>query len=390
MALEIKSDPGQFASVHGDLLFVVNEATKANDPVTYPDYRYIADVMVSGQDTVRLKAYPQPDNKFGVFNIGNILRNYIAPVFNPLPNVLRCQLLSDGDFNVSGVVSIGEEYNFVLYPGIMNDGGRRYFGHYNGRMYGQSTILSDYYGKTLTSRPTNTPIYRNSSFHFLSHFEKNEMSNTQISTYSASGLQGSYTSDNAGVDFACRIYNISPAGINGTFPGAINDDTIYYTVKLEDDNTVYRFDLVCEPKYEVFSIHFLNKFGGFDSRDFTKVSRKVVDLEKKDFGKLPYTINPSGVPSYYNENKVYNETRSIYSTQYSEKLILNTDILTDGEYQWLAELILSPMVFIESNGYFIPAVITANNYEYRKTINDKKTNLTISVEFGEQFNSQYR
>jgi hypothetical protein len=45
---------------------------------------------------------------------------------------------------------------------------------------------------------------------------------------------------------------------------------------------------------------------------------------------------------------------------------------------------------MESGGYFIPISITGNNYEYRKSINDKLTNLTINIEFGDQFNAQYR
>lgn len=101
-------------------------------------------------------------------------------------------------------------------------------------------------------------------------------------------------------------------------------------------------------------------------------------------------MNASGEVDYYNSNNVYNETRSVYASQYKEKMTLNTDILTDEEYDWLADLILSPMVFIEMNSYFIPCVIVRNNYEFKKVINDKLTNLTIDIEFGEQFNAQYR
>jgi hypothetical protein len=56
----------------------------------------------------------------------------------------------------------------------------------------------------------------------------------------------------------------------------------------------------------------------------------------------------------------------------------------------LADLILSPMVFIEDGGYFFPCVITDTNYEVKKFINDDLTNLTISVEFGKQLNAQFR
>ena len=94
--------------------------------------------------------------------------------------------------------------------------------------------------------------------------------------------------------------------------------------------------------------------------------------------------------SYRNSNNVYNESRSVYSSQFKEKMSLNTDLLTDTEYLWLEQLVLSPMVYLEENGYFFPVVITENNYEPKKVINDDLTNLNISIEFGEQNNTQYR
>lgn len=151
-----------------------------------------------------------------------------------------------------------------------------------------------------------------------------------------------------------------------------------------------QFNIRCECVYEVFTIHFLNKYGGFESKSFDKVSRKTVSIERKDFGKLPYSVDLSGVVSYSNTNKVYNESRSVYSSQYKEKLVLNSDLLTDAEYTWLQELVLSPLVYVEDNGYFFPVVITDNNYEQKKYVNDELTNLVLTVEFGEQLNTQYR
>lgn len=153
MAIEVKTQPGTYYSVHGDLLYVVHEATKANDPVTYPDYRYVADVYAGTELITRLKAYPQPDTKMGIFNISNILRNYVTPVFNPVADTLYCQSLASGDFNVSGTVYFGEEYNFETFPALVTDTGRKFYNHYNGRMLGNLTNLSSYPGKFCTIRP---------------------------------------------------------------------------------------------------------------------------------------------------------------------------------------------------------------------------------------------
>lgn len=398
MAIVVKTAPATYSSVHGDLLYVVHEATKANDPVTYPDYRYIADVYAGSELVTRLKAYPQPDTKMGVFNVSNIFRNYITPVFNPTANQFLAQVMGAGDWNVSGTVVFGEEYDFVLYPATITGVGRTFYGHYNGRLIGLSTnLLAE--ANYLSARPRTTSIYRDTNNSYIPYFNYSasnsvlvtvtlyDINNNVISTKTANETIGELE--------YIGIINIGVAGINEfmTGTGSVTDDTAYYTVSLtslfEPAQTI-RVDLLCEPKYTVYTLHFLNRFGGFESRDFTKVSRKTIDIEKKDFGKLPYSVNASGEVSYYNSNNVYNETRSVYSSQYGEKMVLNTAALTDEEYTWLGDLILSPMVYIEMEGYFIPIVISQNNYEFRKSINDKITNLTLELNFGDQLNAQYR
>lgn len=391
MAISIKTQPGDYYSVHGDLLYVVEEATKAADPVTYPDYRYIADVYV-GADVHRLKAYPQPDTLMGIFNTGSIIRSYITPVFNPInpTSTFDSQTLDAGDFNVSGVVVFGEEYGFTLFPATIAGVGKKFFGHYNGRMLGTLTNLAAYYGKIATVRPDRTSVYRNSLYNFLPYFVNTSGITVNIESYTEAGvLQGVVNDTIAKPDGSMQIFNISPDGINASYPPIIDANTAYYTVDLGTSRRL-TIDLVCESKYTVHTLHFLNRFGGFESKDFTKVSRKTIDIEKKDFGKLPYTVDGAGLVSYYNDNNVYNETRSVYSSQYKEKMVLNTDALTDEEYIWLADLVLSPMVYLEMDGYFIPVIITGTNYEFKKSINDKITNLTINIEFGDQFNAQYR
>jgi len=144
--------------------------------------------------------------------------------------------------------------------------------------------------------------------------------------------------------------------------------------------------------YDVYTLHFLNRYGGFESRDFTKVSRQSLDpIERHSYGSSAVLITNDGQPHYFDSTtKVYREQNTTYATTWAEKMTLNTDILTDAEYQWLQDLILSPMVYIEMNGYFYPISITQNNYEAKKVINDDLTNLTLNIQFGDRFNTQYR
>lgn len=392
MAITIQHTPGTYFSVHGDLIFVVCDIVKANDPATYPDYRYIADIYIDSVQVARLKAYPNPENKMGIFNISNIVRNYIAAIFNPTGN-FSSQTLGDGEFYKEVQVKFGEEYDFTLYTNITEDTSRFYYNHYNGRLIGNSTILSTYTDKIASARPQTTPVRSDSQRNLVPYFQTGPAALIVATSYTKSGavVDTLFGATGAlGTNPVMKVFDFSTAAMNAVQPGFINPLVVgYYTVVI-GDGSIYRFDLACEPRYEIFTLHFLNRFGGFESRDFTKVSRKTIDIEKSEFGKLGYTMDSSGVVSYYNSNNVYNETRSVFSSQYKEKMTLNTDILTDAEYRWLSDLILSPMVYVEMDGYFIPCAITDNNYEFRKAINDKLTSLTVSIEFGEQFNAQYR
>jgi hypothetical protein len=120
------------------------------------------------------------------------------------------------------------------------------------------------------------------------------------------------------------------------------------------------------------------------------VSRRTIDIEKKSYTQKGYSMDASGVISFKNSNNVYNEQKSTYSSTFSEKLKLTTDFLTDTEYTWLSELVLSPLVYIEEDGYFLPVTIGQNNYEFKKRVNDKLTPLAIEIEYGGTYNAQYR
>jgi len=389
MALTIQYNPGTYFSTQGDLIFTVVDIVKASDPVTYPDYKYIADIYIGATLVARLKAVPRPDNKIGIFNIANIVRNYITVAFNPA-NTYLAQTMGLAEFNIEVTVKFGEEYGFTTYTNITVDSARMYFNFYNGRLLGTLTNLAAYAGKPATVRPYTTPVYNLAAHCYIPFFNTGTASLTVTATsYTAAGVSIATASvvTNPTADNTMYLFDVSPTVLNAVTAGFTNG-AAYYIVAFGGNN--YRFNISAECIYETFTMHFLNRFGGFESRDFTKVSRKVLDIEKHDFGKLGYDMDSSGVITYKNANGVYNETRSVYSSQYKEKLTLNTDLLTDAEYTWMADLILSPMVFIEMSGYFLPVTLSGNNYEFKKYINDDLTNLTINLEFGEQFNAQYR
>jgi len=405
MSYTLLTFPGDYYSAHGDAIYVVYDDVRPADTTNYTNYRYICDVFINGSAlrVATLRKVPQPGTNLGIFNIGDIIRNYVAAVFNPAANTLVCQETGSGEFFVSVVCKFSAEFyyhnNYATdptdYPGhyFITGDARILFNHYNGRLIGNNTSLNACINKVASNRPQLNYINAGAAYSFLPYFPTSSTGVAiQVNAYAGTTLQGTY--NGTITPFAAnnlQILNAAPAAVNNAAATTlINAATTHYTMQV-NGGTVYTFKLTCEAVYNNYTIHFLNQYGGFESRDFTKLSRKAVTITKTDFGKLPYTIAADGTVSYFNATtKVYNETRSTYASQYTEKMTLNTDIITDEEYTWLGDLVLSPLVYIEIGGYFIPVAVTATNYEYRKRINDKLTNLQLDVAFGDQFNAQYR
>lgn len=393
MALTLLYNPGEYFSAHHDLIFTVLDSVKANDETLYPNYKYVCDVYIGPAQVARLISVPKPDTKIGIFNVGNIIRNYLSTPLNPIPGSLQAQEIGERQFYVTAQLKFGEDYNFTTYTNILVDQERTYFNHYH------KEAISAYADKVISARPYATKVYKNADHCFIPFMPSDDTNITvNIRSYSQAGallntLSQVITPD-TGSSNVQQLFNVAPGLINSLSPGFINDSVSYFTVEFNTTNivndSIYRFNLFCEAIHEVFTLHFLNEFGGFESRDFSKVSRKQLDIERSDFGKLPYEVGADGIPRYSNDANVWNETRSVYAVQWKEKMTLNSDFITDDEYRWLYQLIVSPQVYIEIEGQFYPVVIAGNNYEFKKVVNDELTNLTVNIEFGNQFNAQYR
>jgi hypothetical protein len=388
MALVITDTPDAYSSLHDDLIYTVSETVKTADPSTYPNYKFIADVYVNGTQVARIKKIPDPTTLIGIFNIGQVVRNYVITTFNPTGSVLVAQQLGSAVFFLSIQVKFGESYGeSTTNLDVTTDSARVFFNNYNGRLVGTDSSLAALTNKVASSRPATAEVLLTTSHYFIPYFPTTTSAVDFDVTPTGGGSAYSTTFTPSAAN-TLQILNIAPTVLNALQAGTINASTRYYTVEIGSES--YRIDLICEPIYTVYPVHFLNKYGGWESKLFNKLSRRTIDIARKDYGKISYTVDGSGVVSKRNTNGVYNETRSVYASQFTEKLTVNSDILTDAEYAWLEQLVVSPMVYLQDGSYFFPVVIKESNYEPKKVINDDLTNLTMSFEFGTTLNAQFR
>lgn len=363
------------------MLFVVYESTKANDPVTYPDYSYVCDVYVDSTLVERMIARPDPTRKMGVFDVSRALQPYASYQFSAASNKV------DYDARLSYQLKFGEQYGGTLYTNLTVDSTRYAFKTYKPRPLLNSEVIAN--GKA--SNMPSTVNWHRSDYLLMSYFSNS----SGIADFTADYLNGGSLVDSevfTNADFtANKIRQINFGDLAYNASGV---DTIKVYGGATSETLLLTVNLLCA-KHPVFTLVWLNPFGGYDSQTFGMVSKKMIEVNRKAYSPLHYQIDPSGVIQYGANNVFYGGKKG-YGSIVNVKLSLTSHLLNDAEYKWLADLFISPEVYIYAentdlgaNGYFIPVTISANNYDYRTYKNSRLTPLQFDVEFSDTYNSQW-
>ena len=370
--------PNTYSSVNNPLIWVFYDANAIN-PALF-DYKYVAEVWVDGVKVYTERAYPRPQGAFGIFDFAGVIRNYVKPVLAPALTGVMVQQTDAGTFRTPAIVIKGrEEYNGTVGAVVFTDIDRFFYNHYNDRtdrIDGFKSIIT-FLDKPLTSRGRNIDVMAADTNYFLPYFA------TTLTPFNVT-INGVTTAITPTVINSAQLINITPPGIlPDTYTAVINGET-------------YNINNVCKGLYRNYKLHFLNKYGAFETMLFNKPSKRTIDIERKSFRKKEFQIDSSGLVNI-TIGEVRHEQTIQYATRYGEKLKIQTDLISDEDYQWLSQLILSPMVFLEDNGYgtgrdraLLPVTIKASNYEYKEWIVDRLTNLTVDLEFTGTVNVQYR
>lgn len=378
MAITIQTAPSNTGSVNDEMLFVVAEVVKTADEVTFPDYRFVCDIYVNSIFLARLKARPDPVYKMGVFNVGPILRSSSA--YGLQGNFPAGYF----DYNVAinYQVKFGEEYADTLYTNLVVDSSdRETYQTYKKKPFLNSNVIAN--GK-ISNMPSIISAYRPLYHHYIPFFSNvSGVADLQLDAYNAAGvLVASSTTSNAGyVAKTVRQFSVGESPVNNSLY-----DISYV---LLSGAFTQRINYICS-KYTPIVLAWLNPYGAYESQHFGLLSKKNVEISHKDFGQLDYRWNSSGVVSYGANNTFFGGKRN-YSSNVIQRMKITSHLLNDDEYTWLADLFISPDVYMydPATSYFQPVRIIETNYEYRTYKTDKKTALEFSIEYAAQYNAQF-
>lgn len=364
------SVPASYSSVNSNLVYVVYDA-KALDTVTYPNYKYVAELFI-GTKVFTAKVFPNTEN-MGVIDLGDVIREYVEFDFAPASGIVA-QELGLNKWSLSVTVKIKEEIDGVMSAVLIEDT-KTFYNHYNGR---DVLDLASYSGKPLTNRVVKIDLNYSANY-FIPYFASGNFS---VVVAGGTSTRTKNVTPTAGT---LQILNISPKAVNEDYPGNFTTSTESYTVTF--GGVTYQVSVKCNGLYNPYTVHFLNKFGGMESMLFGKARKRTYEIERKDFQQLPYRVS-IGVVSL-KSGSVMHEQKTVLSSRFTESLKINTDLLSDQEHAWLSELVISPLVYLEDNGVLYPTVIKGTNYEFKERVVDNATNLTIEVS-QPTFKAQYR
>lgn len=209
----------------------------------------------------------------------------------------------------------------------------------------------------------------------------------QYVTYDASGTAtGTGTSTNFNIINNTYHIPAGPKNIN-TFLSTllINQTTSYYTIqiKLASNNTsltealTYLIDTRCS-KYTPVRLQFLNRLGAWDYVNFDMVSRKTVNLTKRDTYK-------KNLPVGY---VVGDREKTLIDIDGNYIYTLTSNWMNNAQSAWIEELFTSQNVnIINLDGSSWPVNIQENSLEIQKTINQHMISYTFALESAYQVNT---
>lgn len=346
------------------------------------DMKYVFDIYKGSEQLVRVKTFPDPTNGKGYFDASPIVRNEISfGWFVPeTTGIILATPSQSGEVALTYQIRVGEEVSGVTTTNLAS-GNVKAFNYVPTLFKRRQADYTAFDNKWLTNRP----LYASTSLteKLMIGVKTTGLLDLYVETY---GFNGSLIdAEDIGVSVnTIQQLDIGPSAINKDFADLIDSNVAYYTVTdLGPSLKKFRVNIDCTPIYTPVNLHFMNALGMFDTARFKLASKLTMDLERKGFEKQDYRYGTSSV-GYYDAKNVYYESKINYGSKAMWSYNLTMDYPSDAEYQWLAELITSPLIYMELDGNYYPVTIKDTNYEYSTYNTNKLKLLNVNIDVNQK------
>lgn len=337
-------------------------------------------IVVDTEDTETIK-YSFIEGLFDIIDIiGNdiiVKKDFIATPTNPGQASLsdRTKILLNGPTYTNNYAFNGVR-QFDEFGGLNSWNSNYYNIEY-------SSSLSKYF---LTDIPDNFYVTRDQDI-WINLYKLNDNGNINLIIENSNGDKFIKT----GIWFS-GLGKISqfPAGpnnilidypITGTYP-LLKTNTLYYdfwAVSATTGNQItkkYRFYIDRRCKIEDYEILFMDRLGSFSSFAFQLRSNETGSVDRLTYNKK---LGDVGLGGYSYD--VTDAGQTIYSVNYSKRLELNTNFMTDEMSVYFEQLYTSPVTFLKKGGHYYSVTIQDNGFVTERQKNKRLIKKSIIVEF---------
>lgn len=145
------------------------------------------------------------------------------------------------------------------------------------------------------------------------------------------------------------------------------------------------FKAADECRFEKIRLGWTNSRGGWDYFNFTKRSEESYSVERKRYRKIVGNYGTADNAEAFGFN-TYDRGLTERSPFVEKMLRVRTDFLTEGQFEYLKNLIYSESVYIiGADGSATPVVIDSNNYTAIKSRSYIKNDLELMLKFSNDY-----
>ncbi len=410
-------EPENYRSVYNPIEYVATSSSTALDR-----FKYLFDVYDGVVRIARLKV-PADPNTYGRADIHGICESYLKTNLGEINTTTTADGFTDNPNSYKEfTVKVGEEYDVAGVLTQFADQVLKDIITFNGSLPNYRGDIVNFYDwqtanyyedytvntlsrKWLTNAPKGSGANKSDNqsvqltdegwIYILYDNASNPIDRAQYITYDSSGSTiSTFEIDNnvtsLGSKYMLKIPS-APNSINninntefsiGTQPVITSSVASYKIILLDTISSVVSeeiyFNVDTECRYEVRRLEFLNSLGGFDCFNFTKVSRRTEDIERKYYKQNAENLDSSGNIAY----SLADKQKVQYYTKTKPKMKLTSDWIDVATFNWLLEMIESPEIYLYENGQRITVQNIEGNWQEKRSNVDKLFNLEVNLEFG--------
>lgn len=367
--------------------------TASSDQVAQPNFMYTVIITDLKSSTAKTYQIPQRPDTLLVFDAAPYVRSFFEDHYIPInlygfqqSDSIRAIRVNIGEtYGATPAYTAGSNINYIAWNSVVDwlD-----FPSYDYTDYVfDSAIPRERY---LTSLLPDCTFEDRSQYLYALTSNSGDIPSITIEALDASGtfISFSYIANpyESGVVYDDKylaidlghkgLTNISSGDVTGAYP--ILTDSVYSYKVYAGSTHIKTYTICCEDEYPVYTIHYLNKAGAFETLHFNKRSDTELRKETTTYKKNPNVM--SGGSYTYSRSAALER---ILTTKRTEKLTLNTDWLDEDHTDLHKEIIDSPVIYLDlgSDQDYVQLRLVTNTYKVNKMYNEPLFSLTMDFEY---------